>query len=254
MRIAYSALKPEILVCRKKIIEKWEIKDSIAPYWRFYINEGNGGEIIYNDHKIHLLDSTIYLITPMTTFKTKCIKKHTSYFLHFKLPAPYNFISPDVFKIDTSLSEMVDIMQVFRSWPESPSPNFNFYLQYVLNKSLSQLPHNIWPEAVKDYRIDDILRFIESYPYQKFSNGDLAKRSNLAENSFIRLFKNEIGVPPQKFIQQQKLGKAVTLLLNENWTIDTISETCGFANRSHFSHLFRKAFHLSPASFRFINR
>ena len=65
-----------------------------------------------------------------------------------------------------------------------------------------------------------------------------------------RLMKQISGKSPTQYINQERLKYAVYLLAQTDREILDICECCGFSNVSHFYHLFREQFGVSPAKFR----
>lgn len=65
-----------------------------------------------------------------------------------------------------------------------------------------------------------------------------------------RLLKQISGKTPTQYINQERLKYAVYLLAQTDREILDICECCGFSNVSHFYHLFREQFGVSPAKFR----
>ena len=54
------------------------------------------------------------------------------------------------------------------------------------------------------------------------------------------------GERPCDFINRERLKYSLFLLHETDCTILEISDSCGFSNLSHFYHLFRKSFSVSP--------
>lgn len=65
-----------------------------------------------------------------------------------------------------------------------------------------------------------------------------------------RLMKQISGKTPIQYINQERLKYAVYLLAQTDREILDICECCGFSNVSHFYHLFREQFGVSPVKFR----
>ena len=65
-----------------------------------------------------------------------------------------------------------------------------------------------------------------------------------------RLMKQISGKTPTQYINQERLKYAVYLLAQTDREILDICECCGFSNVSHFYHLFREQFGVSPTKFR----
>lgn len=65
-----------------------------------------------------------------------------------------------------------------------------------------------------------------------------------------REFKKHYGTTPGKFINKQRLGYSLYLLSNTTMEIVEVCESCGFNNLSHFYHLFKESYGISPKKFR----
>src|SRR5512140_1856161 len=65
-----------------------------------------------------------------------------------------------------------------------------------------------------------------------------------------RVFRKYLSTTPTDYINQLRLHYAANLLSNSDESVTSISMEAGFENVSHFYHLFKKQFHVSPAEFR----
>ena len=69
-------------------------------------------------------------------------------------------------------------------------------------------------------------------------------------NHLCRTMKKLYGKTPTQYINEQRLNYSVYLLTQTDLDILDICDTCGFSNLSHFYHLFKKQFGLSPLEYR----
>ena len=81
-------------------------------------------------------------------------------------------------------------------------------------------------------------------------NSRLARDAGLSRNSFLRLFRAEVGTPPQQFARRERLLQAARQLHFSESSIEEIAQQAGFCDRSHFSRAFRKEFNCGPATYR----
>jgi AraC-like DNA-binding protein len=79
---------------------------------------------------------------------------------------------------------------------------------------------------------------------------DYAKLLNLSLSSFKRHFISVYKTTPGHWLQEQKLNHAYHLLVSSDTPVTDISFESGFENSTHFSHLFKKRFGLSPIKYR----
>ncbi|WP_160290286.1 helix-turn-helix domain-containing protein [Flavihumibacter solisilvae] len=79
---------------------------------------------------------------------------------------------------------------------------------------------------------------------------DYAKLLNLSLSSFKRHFILLYKITPGHWLQEHKLNHAYHLLISTDKPVNDISFESGFENSTHFSHLFKKRFGLSPLKYR----
>ncbi len=80
----------------------------------------------------------------------------------------------------------------------------------------------------------------------------LARHAGASERSLRRHFQMELGVSPERYIQQARLTKAMQLLMNRQpfRTVVEVALEVGYSNHSAFSAAFRKFTGRSPVEFR----
>ena len=96
----------------------------------------------------------------------------------------------------------------------------------------------------------------EMYRKENFSEGFSAFRrlSGKSKEHLCREYKKYYMQTPTEFINDIRLNYSAGLLKNSDESIPFISIEAGFENLSHFYHLFRKKFGMSPGSYRKENR
>jgi AraC family transcriptional regulator len=79
---------------------------------------------------------------------------------------------------------------------------------------------------------------------------ELAALCGLSRSHFIRAFKHTTGLPPHRWLLMQRVKRAKELLQGTRMPIVEIATACGFADQSHLTRVFSKAFRISPAVWR----
>lgn len=97
---------------------------------------------------------------------------------------------------------------------------------------------------------DPFQEVMEANCLYNLSLQDYAKLLNLSLSSFKRHFISVYKTTPGHWVQEQKLNHAYHLLVSSQKPVTDISFESGFENSTHFSHLFKKRFGLSPLKYR----
>ncbi|MEZ6191611.1 MAG: helix-turn-helix domain-containing protein [Phycisphaerales bacterium] len=85
-------------------------------------------------------------------------------------------------------------------------------------------------------------------------NEELAELVGLDAKYFIRLFRREVGLSPQRYYLRLRLEAAAHQMVHSRLSIQQIAEMFGFKSRSHFQNQFKKQFQSSPGVYRYYRR
>lgn len=271
----------QLLCCRYWRLTKWEFRELSFPYWRIYYNSTGGAFFNYKGIKHELLPSKIYIIAPNTSYAThlfnhKIPKDGYAFegerigqdntttpqasanainhlFIHFNIGMPYDNISPGIFTFDLN-PHIESNINIIINHLNVDSTHFNFYtflaIQSLIVELLTKIDENKWDLLAKDYRVLNVLEYIENSLAKPLSNENLAERCHLSTNAFTRIFTDEVGISPQRYVKRKRIDAACVLLHHTDNTIDEVAVTTGFANRYHFTRIFSKTTGLSPAKYR----
>jgi AraC-like DNA-binding protein len=78
----------------------------------------------------------------------------------------------------------------------------------------------------------------------------IAEACGLSVRHFSRAFRISVGAPPHAWLLQARVDRAMTMLRRREGSLSEIALTCGFADHSHFTHVFRRQVGMSPATWR----
>ncbi|NSL88428.1 helix-turn-helix transcriptional regulator [Chitinophaga sp. Mgbs1] len=96
----------------------------------------------------------------------------------------------------------------------------------------------------------DIAYIVRAHLFQPLSLAELAKLSGRSLASFKRDFQQLFQTSPKKWINEQRLAHAHTLLRTTPAQVAEIAMECGFENVPHFIHIFRQRYGITPNSIR----
>lgn len=94
--------------------------------------------------------------------------------------------------------------------------------------------------------------YIEANLAQGMSLGMLAQLACMSEYHLARMFRISFGMPPSAWIAARRVERARQLLKTTQLSLQQVSEACGYADLSHFSHRFRDSVGAPPSRFRSI--
>lgn len=77
---------------------------------------------------------------------------------------------------------------------------------------------------------------------------EIAAEINASQYHFIRVFKEKMGISPNKYHMIQRIEKAKKLLIRQDKIID-VANNLGFSSQSHFSSVFTKTVGITPLKF-----
>jgi AraC family transcriptional regulator len=91
-----------------------------------------------------------------------------------------------------------------------------------------------------------VAEFVQANLQHDISIKDLASLLNLSSSHFSRTFKATTGISPYQFVQEQRVGRALSLLKGAA-SIAEIAQSVGLPDQSRFTAVFRRAIGHTPA-------
>ncbi|MEI8248319.1 MAG: AraC family transcriptional regulator [Lentisphaerota bacterium] len=98
--------------------------------------------------------------------------------------------------------------------------------------------------------IDKAMKYIHANPEAHPTLDELAGAAGVCRALFCRIFRQNTGMTPQKYLNRHRVELATSELLYSDTPVKDIAVRCGFADVHHFSRIFKNITGISPASFR----
>ena len=270
-----------------KLDDKWNYANVISPYFRIYYIDEGAGFVLSAGEKCRLEPGFIYLIPSFTLCHLRCDNYLSQYFLHFFEESAtgislfeYNrkVIRERARETDTlNFRRLVEINRG-RGINRSDNPKVYeknaYYRDYQqLNKTVNDAtyletqgiilqfisrflgsqhykPNNADPMPSK---ILEAISYIQLNLHDQLTVGHLAKRANLHEDYFSRLFMQFTGERPLSYIHVKRIERSQYLMATTNMSYSQIADETGFANLPYFSKIFKKVTKLTPAQYKHSN-
>lgn len=104
--------------------------------------------------------------------------------------------------------------------------------------------------ALQDKRLNPALIEVLQSPEQNWNIERLAARASMSRANFIRVFQQQVGISPGKFLTKVRLDLAAFLLKQTQQSVLSIALEVGYQSEAHFSKAFKAAYGLSPSRYR----
>lgn len=98
----------------------------------------------------------------------------------------------------------------------------------------------------EDYQ--EIITYLQGHIRYHYSRGEIARKSQLTEKQFAKLFKAGYGKPYKEGMLEIRMGHALQLVVRDN-KLSEVAASTGYASASSFTAEFRKFFGHPPSFF-----
>jgi AraC family transcriptional regulator len=99
-------------------------------------------------------------------------------------------------------------------------------------------------------RLQQTIAYIQDHLHEKLSLGAISVELNLSVYYLCELFTQSMGIPPYKYVLQQRVERAKQLLKNSQKPLADIALNCGFASQPHLNRHFHKLAGVTPKKYR----
>jgi AraC-like DNA-binding protein len=222
------------------------------PCWILHWNQTPTATLRFQDRFWRLPPTVLSLVAPRTiAHETFGIGEECTY-LHFNLGPRYDrvesraLVLPARGAIRTLLKELSDDYR--RKDRLDPVDEFGVHALIAL--VLREIPPSFWPRPPADPRIQAALKTMDQRFGEPLDNAQLAKQAGLATSSFLRIFRQGVGEPPQRYLACRRFEQAALMLAQTDRSIEDIAAACGFCDRNYFTACFKRHYNCGPAAYR----
>ncbi len=101
-----------------------------------------------------------------------------------------------------------------------------------------------------DARVQAAVDYAYNHLADKITTETLAAQGGLSASRLTPLFRAQVGLTPQQFLEQQRLARARQLLAHTSRSVGAVAAEVGFENPFYFTLRFKKHTGLSPRDWR----
>jgi len=99
-------------------------------------------------------------------------------------------------------------------------------------------------------RLHYVLNYIHEHLTEKIAVDALSRKAYLSRNVFFKWFREQFGITPLDYINQERIKLAKQLLANPQNNVHTVSDLCGFSDVNYFVRLFKRSEGITPGAYK----
>lgn len=99
-------------------------------------------------------------------------------------------------------------------------------------------------------KLQPSIMYLEEHYCSSFSEDKLSDLCKMSKTYFRRLFKKVYKETPVQYRSRLRIGRACDLLLSGFYSVEQVSELCGYDDPAYFSRIFKKSTGLSPSKYK----
>ena len=230
-------------------------KNRRTSMFEIELSVDNGGTSYIDDDSFQITPKTIICAKPgqtrHTRFPFKC------YYVHMILHSGplYDVLinTPDFFETEKS-EKYKEIFERLAKHYNTPSENEELILQslilelvYTINKDTTKRSKNSTSNATST--IEKAIGYIKQHLTEELTLETVSKFVSVSPIYFHNTFKSSVGKTLREYVEDQRIKKAINLLITTNKSLTEISMESGFSSQSYFSYAFKRRMNKTPREY-----
>jgi len=203
--------------------------------------------IEYQNKQIELVDNSICFFPAVVNY-TRIAKEDKLIVIHFKT---FNYLSNEIEEFHPTKPQKYRALfeEMLNCW-NAKGISYKHETASILNRIFAELYKDNKKAQNSTSKIYRSIQYIEENCYKKeFSLLDAVKKSYISETYFRKIFEKEYGISPKKYVIKRRIKYATSLIISGYYTLQEVSELCGYNDYKHFSVEFKKVIGVSPSKY-----
>ena len=170
----------------------------------------------------------------------------------------YELLLNKVFSYDKKIYTLI---KTFVSESTSEIPYMNSLMLCLLQETIirllqsefigqkSEKPVTTARQHYEDELLEKILTYIDETLYEPITIAEICQKFSMSRSSLQILFKENMDMPPKKYINELKLEKSRQMICENKYTISEIALMLGFNSIHYFSRAFTQKYNMAPSEY-----
>ena len=237
---------------RSELIENWNIKSLMAPFWRWYWNDREGASMKYRDVTVNMTPDRFYLVPAHMDYTSLNVVPIEHFHIHFYLS--WGFADKRIFSFKLDREIQLGLQRAFKLCKKERTDAIEAELQLIGSSmvfdGLKRIPFDRFELSPADLLMENVVTQMRDHLETGISNDQLAEIAGMSLSKFLREFKAYFHTTPAAYLNLQRVERAATLLDREDISIEEISDRTGFYDRYHLTKVFKRYRGITPAAYR----
>lgn len=230
--------------------EAWNYEAVRSPFWRLYHNSAPGAALRVGRRRLELTPELAWLVPAGVTFDCVGRPGPRHLWIHFSpgVGAGRDWIEPRGVGLTPPLKALVGWLRRTLAEPTPDAWTTGQVGQALLHAVFATCGPETRGET--EPRLRTLLLEIERRLAAPPEVREMAALVHLSESRFARWFREQRGESPAAYVRQRRVAEACRRLAFTEDSVDQVADGLGFANRFHFSRVFKAVLGETPGTFK----
>lgn len=203
--------------------------------------------IKYNGKELEFTDNSIGFFPANIDYK-RITNRDKMIVVHFK---SFNYHTDEIEQFyPTNYERYRVLFEKIMKCRNDKNVGYKYEVAALLNLIFAEMYKDTKNADMCNSKIGLSVRYIEdNYLKNDFSLKSAAGKSFISETYFRKLFKQEYGISPKKYIIDLRMKDAASMIAAGYYTLSEISELCGYNDSKYFSTEFKNYYGVSPSKY-----
>ncbi len=248
---AESPLGLHVHECGQMVLgQEWNYHNVCSPFWRAYFNLVAGAAVQVDGKRYELVPQTLVLLPEEVRFDCIASQGVPHFWVHFSVTGTRSPL-PGALEVPLNSAEQTlwaALSEETAVAAAGDSHRLRNRCAGMLLLALSKMENA--GESSVSRELQSWLDWLERSLGEALDIPSMATQVGMGSRVFLNWFKRETGSTPMAYLRGRRVREACRKLRFTAASIERIAEETGFANRYHFSRVFREQTGRTPADYR----